>query len=159
MVLSNGSNYINGSHNGALTNGSYNGASNGTQEHLSLPNGDSASCQDGDPSSAIAIIGVSGRFPGDGTTPRRLWDLLKEGKNALGPVPKCRFNVNGFYHPDGGRAGSSNSKGGYFLTQDVDRFDAGFFSITPEEARGMDPVQRILLELAYEGLENGKQIL
>ncbi|KAH8738439.1 hypothetical protein BGZ61DRAFT_409366 [Ilyonectria robusta] len=110
--------------------------------------------QDGDPSSAIAIIGVSGRFPGDGTTPRRLWDLLKEGKSALGEVPESRFNVNGFYHPDGGRAGTSNSKKGYFLKQAIDHFDAGFFSITPEEAKGMDPAQRILLELAYESLEN-----
>ncbi|KAF5021541.1 hypothetical protein F66182_6423 [Fusarium sp. NRRL 66182] len=43
---------------------------------------------------------------------------------------------------------------GHFLKQGIDRFDAGFFSTTPEEARGMDPTQRMLLELAYEGLEN-----
>lgn len=154
MTLSNGTN---GAYNRSQ-NGTTNGASNGTQEHLKLPDGDLDNMtpfQDGDPSSAIAIIGVSGRFPGDGTTPRRLWDLLKEGKSALGEVPESRFNVNGFYHPDGGRAGTSNSKKGYFLKQAIDHFDAGFFSITPEEAKGMDPAQRILLELAYESLENG----
>ncbi|KAI1852774.1 hypothetical protein JX266_002315 [Neoarthrinium moseri] len=139
------------------TNGGFNTHSNKTEEPTRpdrTPNG-VTSCQSKTPySTAIAIIGVSGRFPGDGTTPRKLWDLLRDGKNALGEVPESRFNAKGFYHPDGGRAGSMNTQGGYFLKQDVDRFDAGFFSITPEEAKGMDPVQRILLELAYEGLEN-----
>ncbi|CAG7949237.1 unnamed protein product [Penicillium olsonii] len=149
----------NGSHNGSSTdtNGNHVGTSNATNDNP--PTTTEIPCNETtyegeDISSAIAVIGVSGRFPGDGTTPRHLWDLLKEGKSALAEVPKSRFNVDGFYHPDGGRAGTFNTNKGYFLKQDVDRFDAGFFSITPEEARGMDPVQRILLELAYEGLEN-----
>ncbi|KAH7489416.1 Reducing polyketide synthase [Fusarium oxysporum f. sp. matthiolae] len=161
MTLSNGSNGANGTSNGhgahpsangfhnAANGGANNGTANGGVEHdASLPQ------VDGDISSAIAVIGVSGRFPGDATSPRHLWDLLKEGRNALSDVPESRFNIDGFYHPDGGRAGTLNTKQGYFLKSDVDKFDAGFFSITPEEARGMDPTQRILLELAYEGLEN-----
>lgn len=162
MTLSNGSNGANGTSNGngahpsangfhnAANGGANNGTANGGAEH------DAGRPQiDGDISSAIAVIGVSGRFPGDATSPRHLWDLLKEGRNALSDVPESRFNIDGFYHPDGGRAGTLNTKQGYFLKSDVDKFDAGFFSITPEEARGMDPTQRILLELAYEGLENG----
>ena len=35
------------------------------------------------------------------------------------------------------------------------RFDAPFFSMTANEANGTDPQQRIMLELAYEALENG----
>jgi acyl transferase domain-containing protein len=109
------------------------------------------------PSSDIAIIGVSGRFPGDATSPRNLWDMVMEGRNAQEPIPKSRFNADGFYHKDSGRAGGfGGTKLGYFVSQDVDRFDASFFSITPEEAKAMDPVQRLLLEVAYEGLENGK---
>lgn len=168
MTISNGtngahngtSNSTNGGHNG-VSNGTKNGASNGRHEHTAPPDQgleNTTPIEDNDISSAIAVIGVSGRFPGDGTTPRHLWDLLKEGKSALGEVPKSRFNVNGFYHPDGSKAGTFNTNKGYFLKQEVDRFDAGFFSITPEEARGMDPVQRILLELAYESLENGMHI-
>ncbi|KAH8124074.1 hypothetical protein LI328DRAFT_168866 [Trichoderma asperelloides] len=106
-------------------------------------------------SSDIAIIGVSGRFPGEATSPRNLWDMVVEGRNAREPVPKSRFNANGFWHKDPSRVGTIGGiKQGHFVKQDIRRFDAGFFSITPEEAKAMDPLQRILLETAYEGLEN-----
>ena len=35
----------------------------------------------------------------------------------------------------------------------VEDFDAGFFRISPREAEFMDPAQRMLIEVAYEGLE------
>lgn len=46
-------------------------------------------------------------------------------------------------------------RGGHFLKSDIACFDAPFFSITPSEARAMDPQQRILLEVTYEAIENG----
>jgi acyl transferase domain-containing protein len=42
------------------------------------------------------------------------------------------------------------------LQEDPSRFDAPFFSITAKEAAGMDPAQRLLLEVAYETFENSK---
>ncbi|TWU77398.1 putative PKS-like protein biosynthetic cluster [Metarhizium rileyi] len=106
-------------------------------------------------SSDIAIIGVSGRFPGDATSPRNLWDMVMEGRNAKEPIPNSRFSPNGFWHKDQSRAGTfGGTKNGYFVNQDIRQFDAGFFSITPEEAKAIDPVQRLLLETAYESLEN-----
>lgn len=36
-------------------------------------------------------------------------------------------------------------------------FDAPFFSMTALEATGTDPQQRLMLEVAYEALENGKK--
>ena len=42
------------------------------------------------------------------------------------------------------------------MKNDISAFDAPFFTITPNEARAMDPQQRIMLELVYESLENGK---
>ena len=47
-------------------------------------------------------------------------------------------------------------KGGHFLEEDVGRFDAPFFSITPSEAKAMDPQQRMMLEVTYEAVENGQ---
>ena len=48
-----------------------------------------------------------------------------------------------------------NVKGGYFLSEDPVLFDAPFFSMTALEATGTDPQQRLMLEVAYEALENG----
>ena len=47
-----------------------------------------------------------------------------------------------------------NNRGGHFLKQDIAAFDAPFFSISPAEAKSMDPMQRILLEVIYEAMEN-----
>lgn len=44
------------------------------------------------------------------------------------------------------------------MKQDVASFDAPFFSVTPKEAAGMDPQKRLLLEVAYEALENGMSL-
>ena len=46
------------------------------------------------------------------------------------------------------------SEGGYFLREDVSKWDAPFFATSPIEARAIDPQQRLLLEVAYESLES-----
>lgn len=47
-------------------------------------------------------------------------------------------------------------KGGHFINGNIAHFDAIFFNITPNEAKTMDPQQRMLLEVTYEAFENGK---
>lgn len=47
-------------------------------------------------------------------------------------------------------------KHGYFLQQDLGKFDAPFFSTTAKEAAALDPMKRLLLEISYEALENGE---
>lgn len=47
-------------------------------------------------------------------------------------------------------------KHGYFLKEDVGQFDAPFFSTTAKEAAALDPMKRLLLEVTYESIENGK---
>jgi len=106
----------------------------------------------------IAVVGIACRFPGDATNPDKLWELISKGGNAHGTWPKDRFNVDAFYHPNPERYGAFNTKGGHFMTGNVTGFDAPFFSITAKEAHAMDPQQRIVLELTYEGLENGKSL-
>ena len=49
---------------------------------------------------AIAIIGMSLKFAGDATTPEEFWNMLIQGRSAMTDVPKDRFNIDAYYHPD-----------------------------------------------------------
>ncbi|KAL5428155.1 hypothetical protein PMIN05_011137 [Paraphaeosphaeria minitans] len=95
------------------------------------------------------------RLPGDSSSPRDFWDLLANGRSGKCEVPKSRFNVDGFYHPNGSdRPGSMITKGGYFLNEDTRQFENSMFGINNLEATYMDPQQRKLLEVVFECLEN-----
>jgi acyl transferase domain-containing protein/acyl carrier protein len=100
----------------------------------------------------IAVIGLACRFPG-APDPRAFWRLLREGIDAVGEIPEERFDARAFYSPDPAVPGKMSTRWGGFLEQ-VDRFDAAFFSISPREAEQMDPQQRLALELAWEALED-----
>ncbi|MDE0083050.1 MAG: polyketide synthase [Gammaproteobacteria bacterium] len=104
------------------------------------------------PAEPVAIVGMACRFPGAPDIPA-LWRLLEEGGNAVaerlpgsgsrrvdelfdGAVsldPACRFCA---------------------WVDDIDRFDAGFFRISPVEARLLDPQQRMMLETSWRALED-----
>ncbi|MFJ1967005.1 SDR family NAD(P)-dependent oxidoreductase [Streptomyces massasporeus] len=99
----------------------------------------------------IAVVGLSCRLPG-AENPEAFWDLLSTGTSAITPVPADRLKS-----ATSGEAASEGTgpglRHGGFLER-VDTFDAGFFGIAPREARVMDPQQRLVLELAWEALEN-----
>ena len=57
----------------------------------------------------IAIIGMSCRFPGDATSPEKLWKLVSEGRSAWSEIPKDRFNQDAFYHPQDSNLGTVRS--------------------------------------------------
>lgn len=48
----------------------------------------------------VAIIGFSARMPQDADTPEGFWRMLSEGRSTRTHIPKDRFNVDAFYHPD-----------------------------------------------------------
>ncbi len=100
----------------------------------------------------IAIIGMGCRFPG-ANTPQEFWNLLREGKHAISEVPPTRWNAGAFYDPDPMCPGKTISRWGGFLEQ-VDQFDWRTFRMLPREARAMDPQHRLLLEVAWEALED-----
>lgn len=102
----------------------------------------------------IAVIGTGCRFPGESSSPAKLWELLQQPRDVLSTIPESRFNPEGFYHPDGLHHGTSNVKHSYLLTEDPFRFDAQFFGVKPVEANSLDPQQRLILETVYEGLES-----
>ncbi|EGX87724.1 Beta-ketoacyl synthase [Cordyceps militaris CM01] len=99
----------------------------------------------------IAIVGSACRFPGDATSPSKLWELLKAPRDLSQEVK--RFNAKGFYHENGHHHGASNVMAAYTLESDPMEFDPQFFNIQPGEAESMDPQHRLLLETTYEGLE------
>ncbi|MDA3892626.1 MAG: SDR family NAD(P)-dependent oxidoreductase [Salinivirgaceae bacterium] len=101
----------------------------------------------------IAIIGMGCRYPGEANTPEEFWDLIIGKIDALGPVPEDRWNNDGLFAPEWRRAGKISVNRGGFI-KDVDKFDAGFFGISPLEAQRMDPQQRMMLEVSYETIED-----
>ncbi|MEV0537109.1 beta-ketoacyl synthase N-terminal-like domain-containing protein [Kitasatospora sp. NPDC050463] len=103
-------------------------------------------------SDAVAVVGLSCRLPG-ASTPDELWRLLRSGETSVTEVPEDRWNE---LPTEDGRApeiAGSIPRWGGFLDQ-IDRFDAGFFGLSPREAAATDPQQRLMLELAWEALEH-----
>ena len=100
----------------------------------------------------IAIIGMGCRFPGGASTPKEFWQVLKNGVDAITEVPKDRWDLSNYYHPDPESPGKIYTRNGGFIEL-LDRFDANFFGISPREAIHLDPQQRLLLEVCWEAIE------
>lgn len=101
--------------------------------------------------SDIAVIGLSGRFPGAKDVPE-FWTMLAESRAGTGPLPVGRWSEYSADPVMSEKIAQQNTDGGYI--DDVASFDAEFFGLSPLEAANMDPQQRILLELVWHALEN-----
>ncbi|WP_438024964.1 alpha/beta fold hydrolase [Sorangium sp. So ce233] len=99
----------------------------------------SSSDQSGDD---IAVIGVAGRYP-KARNIEEFWRNLREGRDCIEPLPKERWN------PD---PSDPLRWGGYL--DGVTDFDSLFFGISPREGEGMDPQERLFLEVAWETIES-----
>ncbi|MPZ81184.1 MAG: SDR family NAD(P)-dependent oxidoreductase [Actinophytocola sp.] len=101
----------------------------------------------------IAVVGMGCRFPGGGTDPRKYWDALLAGTDAVTEVPPDRWDAGVFYDDDRDAAGKSYTRKGAFL-DDIAGWDNTFFGMSPLEARRLDPQHRLLMELVWEALED-----
>ncbi|GAB1197712.1 hypothetical protein APSETT444_007015 [Aspergillus pseudonomiae] len=106
------------------------------------------------PNEPIVVVGSGCRFPGGANTPSKLWELLREPRDVQSKIPKERFDVDTFYHPDGKHHGRTNAPYAYMLQEDLRAFDGHFFNIQAGEAESMDPQQRLLLETVYEAVSD-----
>lgn len=101
----------------------------------------------------IAVIGIGLRFPGNNIDLESFSQTLNQGKEAISLIPENRWNNKKYYHNIKGTAGKICTHSGGYIS-DFDHFDPTFFSISPKEANNIDPQQRLMLELAWEALEN-----
>ncbi|MGV0809588.1 type I polyketide synthase [Mycolicibacterium setense] len=106
------------------------------------------------PDNAIAVIGMSCRFPGAGSI-QDFWRLLCDSERASTQIPSDRLNLKGFDSP-GLSSDQQSALRKAAILDEIDGFDAAFFSISPREAAAMDPQQRIMLELAWTAFEDAR---
>ncbi len=104
------------------------------------------------PQEPVAIIGLSGVFPGAEDV-SEFWKNLAKGKASIAHYPSHRSNhlfedLKEKFLEEG-----KDIFWGGFLS-DVSTFDHDFFAISPREARVMDPQQRIILETAWKTIED-----
>ena len=102
----------------------------------------------------IAIIGIHGCYPHSANLPE-FWENLKHGRDLIDLVPPSRWDYEEFYHPDPAAAaeGKIYCKWGGFL-DDYDKFDPQFFNIPVEEARIMDPQERLFLQSVWSAIDD-----
>lgn len=102
----------------------------------------------------IAVVGFACRLPDECDSPQAFWKFLERGGVAKNEPPASRYDLKTHY--DGTRKDKTMaSPGGMYLQNvDVRDLDAQFFKLSRLEALSMDPQQRQLLEVVYEGLEN-----
>lgn len=97
----------------------------------------------------IAIIGMSGKFPGAKNV-EELWQNLLDGKESVSFFKKEELDAN-IPAEDKNDASYVAVRG---VIEDADKFDAAFFNMNPRLAEVTDPQQRIFLEVAWEAIEN-----
>ncbi|WP_309059780.1 SDR family NAD(P)-dependent oxidoreductase [Streptomyces sp.] len=98
-------------------------------------------------STALAVIGMAGRFPGAPTTDA-FWELLRTGQDAVREIPADRWDSARLYTPTT-TPGRSTSKWGGFI-DGIEEYDPAYFGIPEADAAHVDPVIRLVLECAEQ---------
>jgi acyl transferase domain-containing protein len=101
-------------------------------------------------STDVAIIGMSGRFPGARTL-AEFWDNLRNGRESISRFTREEIVDAGVDPAVLSHAGYVNAGG---VLEDIELFDAGLFGLSAREAEITDPQHRMFLECAWEALED-----
>ncbi len=121
-------------------------------EGLALGNAVVAEHQAQPKSTPVAIIGYAGRFPRAENT-AQFWYNLDQRVDSVGNIPADRWDGDAYFDERPATVMRTYCNQGGFLKQ-IDGFDHAFFSISEDEARCMDPKQRLLMHTVYHGLEH-----
>eukprot|EP00771_Trimastix_marina_P000787 gnl/Trimastix_PCT/1817.p1 GENE.gnl/Trimastix_PCT/1817~~gnl/Trimastix_PCT/1817.p1 ORF type:complete len:3904 (+),score=1625.13 gnl/Trimastix_PCT/1817:64-11775(+) len=100
----------------------------------------------------VAVVGLGCNFPGGARDPRKLWEMLQTGFNAVAdnvPDPRRKLQWDNF---DFGYEKEYCYYGGFL--DEIDKFDPRFWGISNMEADTMDPQQRMILESTWHALED-----
>ncbi|TWU34948.1 type I polyketide synthase [Novipirellula artificiosorum] len=115
-----------------------------SQQPMTIRSQDQIDCSDG-----IAVIGMSGRFPGADDV-SQFWKNLLKGVNSIKELSEEELNLPSDsplrQHPGLVRKAAT--------VNDADKFDSRFFGIFPKEAQVMDPQHRLMLECSWHALED-----
>jgi len=101
--------------------------------------------------SEIAVIGMSGRFPGAKNLDE-FWENLENGVESIGFFSDRELSDQS--RKDLSMLDNPNFVKARGIVENIDYFDAGFFNYMPTEAEVMDPQLRIMHELSWEALES-----
>ncbi|TDL83508.1 SDR family NAD(P)-dependent oxidoreductase [Palleronia sediminis] len=101
---------------------------------------------------AVAVLGYACRLPGADSV-AEAWDVLREGRCTVSEIPEDRWTSLRYLDPSGANRGRSLVRAAG-IVEDVWSFDANLFGISPREAEGMDPQQRMMLEVAHRAMDH-----
>ncbi|TPX12643.1 uncharacterized protein E0L32_000820 [Thyridium curvatum] len=107
------------------------------------------------PAGAIAVVGMSCKFPGADSVDQ-FWQMLLDGRSCVEPVPPSRWteemSTRAGLNKDKKKDNSKKPQNWGNFIRDIDAFDHRFFKKSAREAASMDPQQRLLLEATYEAM-------
>ncbi len=105
------------------------------------------SCKD------IAVIGIAVKLS-KAETVDELWQNLKAGVDCVREIPEERKTDITAYLDFISNGESQKTFGQAAFIKEVDKFDYGFFKLSPKEAGLMDPNQRLFLEVAWKAIQD-----
>jgi acyl transferase domain-containing protein/NADPH:quinone reductase-like Zn-dependent oxidoreductase/acyl carrier protein len=107
----------------------------------------------------IAIVGIGCKFPGSSSSAEKFWEMMMNETDTIVDVPFDRWDSKKYYSKNDARSAKIRAQQGGFLTENAFEFDSLFFDMSPRESESLDPQQRMLMEVAYEALENAGMTL
>jgi 3-oxoacyl-(acyl-carrier-protein) synthase len=107
----------------------------------------------------IAVVGMACKLPGANDV-AEFWDLLASAKpqhQEIG-VGHPRFDFHDTPTRSADDPGMRNRRWFANLVSGAEQFDHRFFSKSPRESASMDPAQRLLLQVAYQAVEQSGRL-